>query len=174
MKWLFRIIALVLLVFIGLCVAGAFLPSSQRVDRTITLPVDAEDIYSMISDLRSYPEWSGIGGPDSDWVFGNAEIGVGQSAAWQVQDDNNHQFGSLEILQLEVNEYVRIQTVGPLGEYTITLAINETTQETAFLLQAERDLGGFPYFGRIAALSQKSKTAAALDRAAQGMANLFR
>jgi len=174
MKWLFRIIALVLLGFIGLCILGAFLPSTQRVDRTITLSVDAEDIYAMISDLRSYPEWSGVGGPESEWVFGNAEIGVGQSAAWQVEDKTRRQFGSLEILQLEENQYVRIRTFGPLGEQTVTLAIDETTQETAFLLQAERDLGGFPYFGRIAAISQKSKTAAALDRATQGMADLLR
>ena len=171
MKWLFRIIALVLALFTALCIAGAFLPATQRVDMTTNLPVDAEDIYDVISDLRSYPDWSGVGGPDSDWVFGDEQAGVGQTAAWQVEDTR---FGSLEILQVETNEYVRVRTIGPLGEQTITLAIDEGETETAFIMEAERHLGGFPYFGRIAALRQKSQTKVALETAANGLADLFR
>lgn len=170
MKWLFRIIGLILTLFVGLCIAGAFLPAMQRVETMVSLPVEAEDIYYMMSDLQTYPEWSGVGGPDSEWVYGGADEGVGQTAAWQAGD----QVGSLEILQTAPGEFVRVRVIGPMGERTVTLALTEEAETTAFLLQSERQLGGFPYFGRLAGLRQKAVTKAALEDAAKGMSDLLR
>ncbi len=174
MKWFFRMTGFILALFFLLCAVGAFLPATQRVDRTVMMLVDGDDIYTLISDLKTYPDWSGVGGPESEWVFGGAEDGVGQTAAWQVRNTGADRFGSLEILQTASGEYVRVRTIGPLGEQTVTLAIDEGETETAFLIQSERALGGFPYLGRIAALRQKSQTEAALERATQGLESLLR
>ena len=65
MKWLIRAIAIILLLFICVCIAGAFMPAQQRVDKSVILDSDALSVYEIISDLRSYPEWSGFGGPSS-------------------------------------------------------------------------------------------------------------
>jgi hypothetical protein len=165
MKWLFRIIGLILLLFVGLCVAGYFIPVRQVVDANVQLDADPYTVFEVVSDLKSYPEWSGIGGPESEWVFGGAADGTGQTAAWQ----SGARFGSLEILQSTPGEFVLVRTVGPLGEQKVTLAIQESGAMTSFLIEAQRDLGGFPYIGRVAALRQNVATQEALDRAAMGL-----
>jgi len=169
MKWLFRIIALILLAFIGLCLVGMFLPAQQKVQASIAIDADRYEIYDVISDLRSYPEWSGVGGPESEWVFGGAEEGTGQSAAWQAGEA----FGSIDILQSTPGEVVLVRTFGPLGEQRVTLALNETETDTLMLIEAQRELGGFPYIGRVAALRQKAATQAALDRATIGLSEMM-
>jgi hypothetical protein len=168
MKWLFRIIALTLLVFVSVCIAGAFMPAQQRVDASTVLDSDVLGVYEILSDLRSYPEWSGVGGPESEWVFGGADSETGQTAAWQAGE----RFGSLEILQTEPGKFVIVRTIGALGEQTISLALSEAETGTNFLIEAERDLGGFPYLGRIASLRQKAATKAALEQATLGLAQM--
>ncbi len=168
MKWLFRIIGFIIFAFIALCVGGFFLPSKQITDATVVLTADSDAVYDVVSDLRSYPEWSGIGGPESEWVFGGAVEGTGQTAAWH----SGAAFGSLEILQSTPGEFVLLRTIGPLGEQKVTLALNEDAAGTGFLIEAQRDLGGFPYIGRIAAVRQGNSTRAALDRAAAGLTQM--
>ena len=168
MKWLFRSIALTLLVFISICVFGAFIPAQQRVDASTVLDSDVFSVYEIISDLRSYPEWSGVGGPESAWVFGGADVETGQTAAWQAEG----RFGSLEILQTEPGQFVVVKTIGGSGEQTISLALSEAGTGTNFLIEAKRDLGGFPYLSRIASLRQKTATRQALERATDGLSQM--
>jgi len=168
MKWLFRIIALTLLGFIGLCVVGAFMPAQQRVDSSVVVQADTLTVFEIISDLRSYPEWAGLGGPESEWVFGGADFGTGQTAAWQAGPS----FGSLDILQTEPGQFVLIKTVGPLGEQTVTLALSEADEGTNFLIESSRELGGFPFIGRVASLRQKAATQEVLDSATIGLAQM--
>lgn len=165
MKWLFRTIALILLIFISVCIFGAFIPQQQRVDASTVLDGDVYSVYEIISDLRSYPEWSGVGGPESEWVFGGADVETGQTAAWESED----RYGSLEILQTEPGKFVIVKTNGPLGEQTISLALSEAETGTNFLIEAKHELGGFPYLSRIASLRQKSATQQALERALDGL-----
>lgn len=168
MKWLFRIIAFTFVVFISLCVIGAFMPAQQRVDANRVLDADVLTVYEVISDLRSYSEWTGIGGPDSEWVFGGADYGTGQTAAWNSGKD----FGSIDILQTDPGQFVLLETVGPLGDQTVTLALNETETGTSFLIETNRDLGGFPYIGRVISFRQKVETKKALDVAMNGLATM--
>lgn len=169
MKWLFRIIALTLFVFLSLCVAGAFMPAQQRVDSSVVLDADVLTVFEIIADLRSYPEWAGLGGPESAWVYGGANDGTGQTAAWQ----SGKSFGSVDILQTEPGQFVLVRSIGPLGEQTVTLALSESETGTNFLIEAKRDLGGFPFIGRVASLRQKAATQAALNRATDGLAQML-
>jgi len=144
------------------------MPAQQRVDASAILDSDELSIYEILSDLRSYPEWSGVGGPESEWVFGGADIETGQTAAWHSGD----QFGSLEILQAEPGRFVVVKTVGPLGEQTISLALSEAETGTNFLIEAKRELGGFPYLSRIASVRQKTATKMALQQATLGLSQM--
>lgn len=168
MKWLFRMIGLTLFVFVCVCIAGAFMPAQQRVDASTVLDSDVLSVYELLSDLRSYPEWSGVGGPESQWVFGGADMETGQTAAWQAGE----RFGSLEIMQTEPGKFVIVKTMGPLGEQTIFLALSEAEIGTNFLIQAKRELGGFPYLRRVASIRQKSMTKKALEQAVSGLAQM--
>lgn len=168
MKWLFRIIILTLLVFLTLCVIGAFMPAQQRVDAGTIIEADVLTVYEVISDLRSYPEWSDVGGPDSKWVFGGAEEGTGQTAAW----DSDGTYGSIDILQTEPGQFVLLHTSGPLGEQTLSLALNEADSGTYFLIEAKRELSGFPFIGRVMSFRQKAATQAALNNSADGLTQM--
>lgn len=168
MKWFIRTIAIILLLFIATCVVGAFMPAQQRVDKSVILDGDVLSVYEIISDLRSYPEWSGVGGPNSEWVFDGADVETGQTAAWQAGDN----FGSLEILQAEPGQFVVVNIVGPLGEQTVSLALSEAETGTNFLIEAKHDLGGFPYLSRVASFRQKSATQEALNLATTGLAQM--
>ena len=165
MKWFFRIILVTLLVFISLCVIGAFMPAQQRVDASKMLDADVLTVYEVISDLRSYPEWTGIGGPDSEWVFGGADYGTGQTAAWQ----SGQAFGSLGILQTDPGQFVLLETAGPLGDQTVTLALNEAETGTSFLIEATHELGGFPFIGRVMSFRQKAQMQKTLEAATTGL-----
>ena len=168
MKWLFRIIALTLLLFLSLCVIGAFMPSEQRVDASTVLDADILTVYEVVSDLRSYPEWSGVGGPDSDWVFGGADYGTGQTAGWK----SAQAFGSIDIVHTDSGKFVLLETVGPLGDQTMTLALNESEAGTNFLIEAKHELGGFPYIGRVMSFRQKAATQKALHVATNGLTQM--
>lgn len=168
MKWLIRIIAFILLAFFALCLVGFFLPSKQVLDASVALKADRDTVFEVISDLRSYPEWTGIGGPESEWVFGGAADGTGQTAAWHAGPT----FGSLEILQSRPGDFVLVRTIGPLGEMRVTLAVNEDETSTHFLIEAQRELGGFPYIGRVASFRQRGNSQAALDRATVGLTQM--
>jgi hypothetical protein len=168
MKWLFRSIAITILVFVIVCIYGAFIPAQQRVDASTVLDSDVLSVYEIISDLRSYPEWSGVGGPESEWVFAGADVETGQTAAWRAEEN----FGSLEILQAEPGRFVVVKTVGALGEQTISLALSEAETGTNFLIEAKRNLGGFPYLSRVASLRQRSSTKDALVEATDGLSQM--
>jgi len=43
---------------------------------------------------------------------------------------------------------------------------------TNFLIEAKRELGGFPYLNRVASLRQKSATQKALIRATEGLTQM--
>ena len=144
------------------------MPAQQRVDQSVVLDSDVLSIYEIISDLRSYPEWSGVGGPKSEWVFAGADVETGQTAAWKAGDD----FGSLEILQADPGQFVVVKTVGPSGEQTLSLALSEAKDGANFLIEAKHDLGGFPYLSRIASLRQKSTTQKALNIATSGLSEM--
>jgi len=169
MKWLFRIIGFILLSFIVLCVIGFFLPAQQKVDASVILDVDRDEVYDVIGDLRSYPEWSGFAGPNSEWVFGGAEVGTGQTAAWQ----SGTAFGSMEIMQTAPGEFVLLQTLGPQGEQRVSLAIDETETSTIVLIESQRELGGFPYFSRVAAIRQKMTSQSDLNQATAGLSAMM-
>ena len=41
------------------------MPAQQRVDASTVLDADVLTVYEVISDLRSYPEWTDFSAPDS-------------------------------------------------------------------------------------------------------------
>jgi len=168
MKWLFRIIGLTFLVFLILCVIGAFIPAQQRVDASTVLDADVLTVYEIISDLRSYPEWTGVGGPDSEWVFGGADYGTGQTAGWK----SEQAFGSIDIVQTDPGKFVLLEIVGPLGDQTLTLALNEVEAGTSFLIEANHELGGFPFIGRVMSFREKAAMQKTLNIATDGLSEM--
>ena len=158
MKWLFRAILTILAAFILCCIVGYFLPSSQIVETHVSVESYPDEIYSELSDLRGYPAWfHGFETVDEGQIiFAGAERGIGQSAAWREGDDNV-QFGKLEIMQVETDNFVTILYEQGPRTISITYAVQSDVEaaagqdsETVLLLaRYETPLGGFPYLSRL-------------------------
>ncbi len=144
------------------------MPSEQRIDSSAVLNADVLTVYEVISDLRSYPEWTGVGGPESEWVFGGADYGTGQTAAWK----SGKALGSIDIVHTAPGQFVLLETFGPLGDQTLTLALNESETGTSFLIEAKHELGGFPFIGRVMSFRQKAATQKALNTATDGLSEI--
>ena len=154
MKWLFRLIIAILLVFIGCCGAGFFLPAIQIVETHISIETYPDEVFTELSDLRSYPAWfHGFEAVDeTQIIFAGAERGIGQSAAWRLGTGiDDRQFGNLEILQMQTDNFVTLQYEQGAQTISMTYALQLEAENDAVLLLAryERALGGFPYLSRI-------------------------
>ena len=58
MKWLLRIIGLIILLFIAICAVGFFLPSTQTIERSIEVEAYPEDVFPYLNNLQLYSQWS--------------------------------------------------------------------------------------------------------------------
>ena len=154
MKWLFRIIYAILLIFIMCCGIGFFLPASQIVETHVTMQTYPDEVYAELSDLRSYPAWfHGLEAvEESQIIFAGAERGIGQSAAWRIGGDNDVlQFGNLKITQMQTDNFVtlRYEHGAQIVSITFALQIDETADSVLLLARHENALGGFPYLSRL-------------------------
>jgi len=161
LKWVFRIILLILVAFAGLIAYGLFLPAQQAIERSVQVEAFPEDVFPYINNLRSYDRWSPLYAAiaDGEMIFGGADEGVGQSMAWQ-RSGGNFPYGSQEITQSQSGEFVQVNVNLAGREATATHAIlpDGSGDFVTVLTKSEIDLGGFPYFGRVAGkMSQASR-----------------
>ncbi|WP_409433316.1 SRPBCC family protein [Litorimonas sp. RW-G-Af-16] len=172
MKWLFRIIGIILLAFIGLCIVGYFLPAKQSIERSVQIKAYPEEIFPYLNDLTRYPQWSvlhaAIG--DADIAYGGAHEGVGQSMAWQ-GSSSAFAYGSQEIVQSQAGEFVllNINLAGLDAVATHAIQSHEGEEYVTVLTKSEIDLGGFPYLGRIAGKMNLKSREAQYDRALENL-----
>jgi len=157
MKWLFRTILAILAAFILCCLYGYFLPSTHIVETHVSVDSYPDEIYAELTDLRGYPAWfHGVENIDeSQIVFAGAERGIGQSAAWREGRDNS-QFGNLEILQMQADNFVTLRHEHGARTISMTYAVqlDEAGQDDGgvlLLARYETPLGGFPYLSRVRA-----------------------
>jgi len=180
MKWVFRGIIAILFGFVLCCVAGFFMPAAQVVETHISVESYPDEIYTELSDLRGYPAWfHGQSEVDAGQiVYAGAESGIGQSAAWQL-DGENVQFGNLEILQAQTDNFVTLQHEQGAQIISLTYAVQQeldgSNTDGAVLLLAryETQLGGFPYLSRLRAALTQGRITADLDTSLRRLQSLI-
>lgn len=159
--------ALILVIFTGLIAIGYFLPAHQTIERNIEIDAYAEDIYALINDLRTHPQWEILTPNDDkiDMAFGGPENGVGQTAAWQTEQ-TPPVTGTQEIVESQAPEFVRslLNIDGVVTTRTYALSESETSDLVNVLLRSEYELKGFPYLQRVGAKLSDGRIQKRLDR----------
>ena len=159
MKWLLRGIGLIIFSFVAICVVGFFLPSTQTIERSVQVDAYPEDIFPFLNDLTAYPQWSPLHTQllNAEMIFGGADLGVGQTMAWQ-KGDGNYPFGSQEITQSQEGEFVQVTANLSGQKITATHALlpSEDGERVTVLTKSELELGGFPYLERVRAKLRQS------------------
>lgn len=152
MKWLLRGIFLIFILFGVVITAGYFLPAMQSVERSIEIEAYPEDVFPFINNLQAYSQWSPLYAQISDAqiIYGGADEGIGQTMAWQ-GSAGNYPFGSQEIIQSQVGEFVQVKVNLSGRDATATHAILPLAsgEGVTVLTKSEIELGGFPYLDRV-------------------------
>ena len=154
MKWFIRGILLVILLFLGICIAGFFLPAVQTSERSVEIKAHDEDVFARLNDLRSYEQWSPLQPAlqGANIIYDGPDMGVGQSMVWK-DGSGEHSFGAQEILQSSDLEFVQLSQNLAGRELTATHAIltQGSGEGVIVLTKTETALGGFPYLSRVRA-----------------------
>jgi len=78
----------------------------------------------------------------------------------------------VNILQTDPGKFILLETEGPLGNQTLTLALGEEESGTSFLIEANQELGGFPFIARVMSFRQKARMQKALRAATSGLTQM--
>lgn len=84
MRWLLRIAGGLVLVAILVVVAGFFVPSTYRVERSLVIAAPPERLYPLVATPRRWPEWSmwNRRDPAMAMTFFGPESGAGAGWSW--------------------------------------------------------------------------------------------
>lgn len=171
MKWIFRLVLLIIVLFLVAMGISTRLNPILNVERTTTLTAEPYDIFVYMNDLSTFDQWSPwremiLAG---DHVLAGPSGGEGQTLAWQ-SDDPEIGTGSQTIIESFQDSFVRTELNfagrSAVGTYAISPNDNGTVDA---LIGIETDLGGFPYIQRLFAKSYASRTGETFDQALQDL-----
>ena len=85
-KWL--VILLVVLV-LGVAIAGAVLPRDYSIERSVTIQAKAEKIHPHVADLKEWPKWMPWWeiDPTIKSTYGDISKGVGATSTWTSEQE---------------------------------------------------------------------------------------
>lgn len=85
-KWL--IITLVVLV-VGVVIAGAVLPRDYSIERSVTIQAKSDQIHPFVEDLKEWPKWMPWWeiDPTIESTYGDITKGVGATSTWMSAED---------------------------------------------------------------------------------------
>ncbi|WP_375767906.1 SRPBCC family protein [Archangium gephyra] len=129
-----------------LLVIGLVLPSKFRVERSTTLKAPPEAVYAYVANLQRWREWAPWRAekyPDSQWMFGGPEVGVGAVHSWSGGNVGN---GTLSLTEANPKTGVAYDMSVEHGRYLLHGRISFTPegQGTRVTWVDEGDVGGSP------------------------------
>lgn len=133
-------------VFAGI---GMLLPGEYKTERSIVINAKASTIYSTVSDIKTWPEWTYWNEehvPGLEITYGETTVGKGASQSWT---DAEKKTGQLTFVNAKENEFVGTEMIYDefppmLGE--ITIEPNEEGGQTV-IWTATGSLGSDPMSG---------------------------
>ncbi len=152
MKLLKRIVLVLIGLVALLAVAGLFLPSRYRVERSVTVRATPNAVYPQISNFRNWLEWTAWNQtkyPDMRVKFDGPESGVGSGYTWEGKSTGQ---GAIKLTRAEPDKGISYDLDFEHGKYKSSGAIilEAGGESTKVTWSNEGDLGSNPinrYFG---------------------------
>ncbi len=140
--------------FAGLVVLGYFISPNLQVERSLEVKAYPEEVFEYLEDLEAFNRWSPwfARDPDADYIFGNVDYGVGATVVWRTRGetaDHAAVISSQEIVAAQAPEFVQTALLLNGVPASATYALSSTDDGTLVYIQFERELGGFPFVGRL-------------------------
>ena len=166
MKWLFGLILFVLLLFVSLVAVGYLSPATMKVERSVAVEAEADDVFPYINDLSQYALWSPLHAQigDAEIFYGGAPYGVGQTSVWK-SPESAYPYGTQEIVASQYPEFVQLDVnlAGRPASSFYGLSDDVENGGVIVLMDTEYSLGGFPYIQRLLAKRQVPHAEKAFD-----------
>ncbi len=143
------------LVLLGLMVLfgviGLFLPSSQHVERQVTIDAPASRVFPYLNDFRKFNEWSPWArlDPNTRYTFSGTESGTGAIMQWSSEHEHVGN-GSQQIVDSKLNEFVKTELDFGFGApANAAFALSESAGQTTVVWAFDAYLGNTisRYFG---------------------------
>ena len=152
MKWITRVVLILVVLAAVLAVAGLLLPRKVRVERSTVVNAPRSTLFALVNSFTLFNKWSPWFAldPQAKYVYTGPAIGVGARMSW-VGDPGTMGSGSQEIV--ESHAYERVITsvdFGARGTSMLTFTISPAGQGMRVNWAMETDLGMNPvsrYFG---------------------------
>ena len=130
------------LVLLGLMmlfgVIGLFLPSSQHVERQVTIDAPASQVFPYLNDFRKFNEWNPWAklDPNTQYTFSGTDSGTGAIMQWSSEHEHVGK-GSQQIVDSRLNEFVETELDFGFGApakaaFTLSEVAGQTTVVWAF------------------------------------------
>lgn len=142
-----------LLMLVVLLAAGSlFIPSKQKVERTIEVAAPASAAFEQVNTLRNWERWSPWHGIDPHMLltYSGPDGGAGASYNWFSKHPDVGD-GAFKIVSTKPYESINAEMdFGPNGTATTSYTFDETANGTRITWAMESDMGMNPvnkYFG---------------------------
>ena len=146
MKWITRIVLIVVALAAVLALAGLLLPRTVSVERTTTINAPRPAVFALVNGFTSFNAWSPWFAldPQAKYSYAGPASGVGAKMSW-VGDPGSMGSGSQEIL--ESHPYDRVVTsvdFGLKGTSKLVFTLDQAGQGTHVTWRMDTDLGMNP------------------------------
>jgi len=138
-----KIIASVLVLFLGVGIYNANAGKTINIKKTITINAPVEKVYEMVQFLDNFPKWSAFleQDPDQKYEVKGSDGTVGAQYHWE--GNGGKDLGYQEIVKLEINKLVGMRCdiqkpfeAQPTFNYHFTETENGTTVTQDFNLES--------------------------------------
>jgi uncharacterized protein YndB with AHSA1/START domain len=146
MRFLGRLVLVLLAAALVIAAAGMLLPRRVTVERSIAIDAPPEQIFSHINSMQAFDKWSPWSGLDPELVqsFSGPGTGIGNRMEWR-SDDPRVGTGSQKIVASVPNERVETELdFGEMGTATSWQVLEPVDGETLVTWGLLADMGNSP------------------------------
>jgi len=145
MRWLLRIVVALVILLVALAAIGLiFLPRNVMVSRSVVIDAPPAIVWSYVSDLRRFNDWSAwarIDPEGTEYVFEGPEIGVGQIMRWSSAHENVGS-GTQEVTAIDPGRSIETSLdFGEMGTAEANLTLTPNNGSTEVTWGFRTDLG---------------------------------
>lgn len=152
MKWVKRLVGLIVVLIVALVAIAYLLPREVSVARSIEIAAAPDAIFPYLNNHKASNEWSPWAekDPNTKWTFTGPESGVGAKMKWESESDQVGT-GTSEIIKSEDGKHVVINLdFGDMGTAEAGFVLEPSGAGTKVTWGFKTDLGMNPmgrYFG---------------------------
>jgi hypothetical protein len=166
MKIIKRILAVIAILILVAAIAGMFMPSEFKMERSLAINADQKVIFDQVNTLKNWEQWSPWMkmDPEMNITYSGPASGVGASYDW-VSTNNNLGTGTLTITESVPYDHINTEMdIKENGKATAGFRISKSGERNLLSWWFEADMGNNPFKKLMAGLMGKGFMSKTFDQ----------